>query len=103
MKILNENPVKQKTEIHAEIAKEFKLIGSMKYVNGHKLFEFNYRTLELNEAKIDIQIFVGENGRPVKRMKAYQNKDCYYFQKLNRKNAVKHINKILKKHNEEIG
>ena len=102
MKIVEEIPINEKTEIHAEIAKEFKLIGSMKHTKGHTLFEFNFITLELKEAKIDIQIIVGIDGKPIKKMKAYQSKDCYYFEKLNRKNAIKHINSILSKYNISI-
>ena len=98
MKIVTDIPIKEKTEIHAEAAKEFKLIGSMKHRAGLTLFEFNYRTFELKKVKIDIQIVVGMDGKPIKKMKAYQNKDCYYFEKLNEKNAINHIKKILSKH-----
>jgi len=68
---------------------ERKPIGSVKMKNGHKMFEFNIRTKEMNEA----QYIDGRNG---KRKKLLMKKDCLYEPAVNKKNAARKILKRLK-------
>lgn len=78
-----------------QVRKESKLIGSQRKVPGHVLWELNKKTGELKPAtykKVYVRI------RHLKNFSVHDqveiNPDCYYFQALNRKNAIKHLKRL---------
>ena len=83
-----------KQEIQAKINKEQKYIGSMKHQAGHTLFEINHNTKQIREAVIERKVFIGLDGKPIFQRKVQINKDCYYIEALNAKNALKKYQKI---------
>lgn len=92
-----ETPNKQKPETELSVQmkqqKEFKLIGSQKYHNGHKCWEYNTETKEIKEAeyeRTDIEWNkVGELKHRSKRVIVKEN--CIYVTALNKQNALKKI------------
>lgn len=78
--------------------KEIKLIGRQRKIRGLILWEFNYKTKELHPAKfqpLSIMISGGGAGTETTEVsKVRVNENCIYLQALNRKNAIKQLNKI---------
>ena len=83
-----------KQEIQDKINKESKFIGSILHKAGHTLFEINLKTGAIKEAVITKKVSVGIDMKPVFERKVCVNKDCYYLEALNVRNAKK---KFLKK------
>lgn len=88
-------------EIVASIQKkkEHKLIGQQRIVRGHILFKFNSSTLELsNDIKYKkTDLVINDFSNPLKdafSVKVEVEDGFIYFQALNRKNAIKKLNKI---------
>lgn len=98
-----ENQIKQKAEVvetvNDEKPAELKYVGTLKPKRGHRVYEINISTLEINEATYDEKTdFVLGNGKMKnsKRKKLIMNKDCVYVSALNAKNAIKKINKGIR-------
>lgn len=88
-------------EIVASIQKkkEHKLIGQQRIVRGHILFKYNYETKELSSdikyKKTDLVI--NDFNNPLKdafSVKVEVEQGFMYIQALNRKNAIKKLNKL---------
>lgn len=80
-----------------QVLKQFKLLGSQRKVPGHILWELNTKTGHLAPAtfkNVDVRIRQLKNYTAHDRVEI--KPDCYYFQALNRKNAIKHLRKISK-------
>lgn len=73
----------------AEHEKQNKLISRIRPRRGHKIFEYNIESNEIQEAKIDSTFVVGKPS--VKKIQV--NKNCLYVSALNIKNAVKKLKK----------
>ena len=85
-----------KHEVQSKISKELKYIGSINHRPGHTLFEVNMNTCDIKKAEIQRKVMVGLDGKPVYQSKVMMNKDCYYLEALNVKNAKKKFLKKLK-------
>lgn len=78
-----------------QVIKELKLLGSQRKIPGHILWELNTKTGELKPStfkKVDVRI------RQLKNYTAHDQVEvrpsCFYFQALNRKNAIKYLKKM---------
>src|SRR5690554_6095561 len=98
-----ENQIKQKAEVvetvNDEKPAELKYVGSLKIKRGHRVFEVNISTLEINEATYDEKtdfVLSNDKMKNSKRKKLIINKDCVYVSALNAKNAIKKINKGIR-------
>lgn len=79
--------------------KEIKLIGQQRKVPGLTLWEFNRKTKELNKAQfkkqdILINTLKVSASASTKSNRVIVNEGCFYFQCLNRKNAMKHLKRF---------
>lgn len=85
------------TQSNIEIVKqaevELTLKGSIRNYNNLTLFEYNYETQELSIAKKVSLSIIDTNCKSIFQSKVTQNKNCTYFLSLNRKNAIKKLNK----------
>ena len=84
-----------KQEIQAKINKELKYLGSILHRPGHTLFELNLNTGVIKRAIIERRVSVGMDGKPAYQNKVQVNKECYYLEALNIKNAKKKFLKTL--------
>lgn len=98
-----ENQIKQKVEVvetvNDEKPSELKHVGTLKPKKGHRVFEVNISTLEINEAAYDEKtdfVLGNDKMKKSKRKKLVMNKDCVYVSALNAKNAIKKINKKIR-------
>jgi hypothetical protein len=86
------------TEIKATIPikKKTKLLGSLYPQKGHKCFEINNLTLEINEAKFEsvtINITsISQENYVNKKLLVKEN--CTYITALNKKNAMKKFKNV---------
>lgn len=101
--IINVNPLQEnlnqdKIEIQRKQQQEYKLLGSIRKVKGHILFEFNRETKELNPAKFQVEntIIIKDRNDLIggKKYKVVVNQNCFYIQALNKKNATKKLIKL---------
>ena len=83
-------------EIQAKINKELKYLGSLRHQPGHTLFEINLNTWQIKEATIKRDVYAGFDGKPIYKSKVQIEKDCYYLEALNVKNAKKKFLKMIK-------
>jgi hypothetical protein len=101
------DPVKNKVEATTSVVsekeqeKKRKFIGRIKPNKGHKVFEFNTKTFELRVAEVEESDTISlddslstKNGTSKKSI--ITKDDCVYFSALNRKNALKKIEKSIK-------
>ena len=86
-----------KQEIEDKINKELKYIGSLAHQSGHTLFEIDMNTGSVKEAVIKREVFVDMDGKPVFKSNVNINKECYYLEALNVKNAKKKFLKMINK------
>lgn len=98
-----ENQIKQKVEVvetvNDEKPSELKHVGTLKPKKGHRVFEVNISTLEINEAAYEEKtdfVLSNDKMKNSKRKKLIMNKDCVYVSALNAKNAIKKINKKIR-------
>lgn len=74
--------------------KENKLINRMRPIHGLTLFSFNMQTSEIKKADIEMVVHYLYSGGVYYKRKVQVEKDCYYYQCLNRRNFVKHLKKM---------
>lgn len=74
--------------------KENKLINRLRPIPGLTLFSFNTETLEIKKAEIEMVAHYAFGGGVYYERKVQVEKDCYYYQSLNRRNFVKHLKKM---------
>ena len=78
--------------------KEIKLIDSQRKIRGLILWEFNYKTRELIPAKFQpLSVMISGGSARIETTevsKVMVNENCIYLQALNRKNAIKQLNKV---------
>jgi hypothetical protein len=76
------------------IQSEYTLVGSIKPKKNHRVFEYNFETKEIKEAiYLEANITYSLDGNHIKKRKIVKNKGCIYVSALNKKNALKRINK----------
>ena len=94
-KVKTAQEAKAPVEQVAKKQKEYKLIGKMRKVAGHTLFEFNKKTKEIKPAEIrrECRVDFG-TGEPIYQTKTDIHQDCFYVQALNIKNAEKKLRKL---------
>jgi len=80
-------PVEQK--------QEYKFVGNVRLVRGLKFWEFNIDTEELKEVEVVLKKVLDISKEEHSIKKAVYNSKSYYFQALNRKNAIKKVNKRI--------
>lgn len=97
---------KEETAIvkQAEINKGLKFMGSQRIQKGHTMWQYNLNTGELIAAKMEAEAvmmpersgFMGIRipAGTVIKSKIVSEENCQYFPALNRKNAIKKLNKI---------
>jgi len=97
---------KEETAIvkQAEINKGLKFVGRQRIHKGHTMWQYNLSNGELKEAKMESEVvmmperagFMGMKipAGAVARNKIVSAENCQYFPALNRKNAIKKLNKI---------
>lgn len=97
---------KEETAIvkQAEINKGMKFMGSQRIQKGHTMWQYNLDTGELSVAKMEAEAvmmperdgFMGIRipAGIVTKTKVVTKENCQYFPALNRKNAIKKLNKI---------
>jgi len=76
-----------------------KYLGSVTPKRGHKCFEYNLKTKEISLAvfkQSDAFFPTDENSKADGRHIIVRNEGCAYVTALNKKNALKKIEKILK-------
>lgn len=85
--------------VEKEQKKEIKLVASQRRIPGLVLWSFNQNTKELKKADFVTEDFTIDftKHNPVedllKRSKVRIEENCLYFQALNRKNAIKKLEK----------
>jgi hypothetical protein len=82
---------KAEKQIEAPIPYEKKLLSSMRRKPGLKLFSFNPKTKDIQEVEC-FQTVINLDNTVHRKVKF--NPDFDYVQALNRKNALKHFNKL---------
>ena len=90
MKLDQDKNEKIEIVIQKEVKKELKLIGSQRKISGLTLWQFNENTKELTKARFKESSYVIGGGI---KLSVITEENCIYFQALNRKNALKKINK----------
>lgn len=79
-------------EVVEKEKQEYRYLGSLRRVHGHKLFSFNKRTFEIKEIEPEV-IFTYNSGKgktlPTSKVKVEPG--CYYDQALNKKNFIKRL------------
>lgn len=96
MKELKLSPGK---EIHTkkQEKQEYKIIGSTRIIPGLKLYEFDYNLMQVKRAYIKKSTtFNLGTQKPSEKNSVFHNKNAYYYQCVNLKNALKKANKIIK-------
>ena len=89
------NPItKDQTELHSqkEIEKKKVFLGSATVRPGHRCFEVNTKTNDIVEAEYKYEATYGKATKKTVTTK----EDCVYILALNKKNALKHFNKLYK-------
>lgn len=91
-------PDKDNTEFVKQVQQEYKYIGSIKYIPGSILWQFNTETGELKPAKVIVkeQLVWTSKGNCINKTRSviYEDK-CVYIWALNRKNAEKKILRVI--------
>jgi hypothetical protein len=90
--ILNQNFTKIENQIEAPVPFEKKLLSSLRKKPGLKLFSFCPKTKEI----LEVEYFKNELNLETNKFhqKVKFNPDLHYIQALNKKNALKHFNKL---------
>ena len=96
MKELNADELKAaKIQIEAVQGKDqdqqFKFLQSIRKKKGHKVFELNLDTQEIQEAEFHVEKVVDLNDALRERRKIIIKKNCLYIQALNEKNALRKV------------
>jgi len=90
-------PAPESIEIKEE-AKKTKLLGQMVSQRGLTLFEYNTESKSLEEAKFKTTILEGghfkNKSKNIIHKILEQKQGCIYFQALNRKNALKKLDRL---------
>lgn len=73
---------------------EFHLVGEERRIKGHTLFCFNEVTKEIKVAPMNQECMLGLDGSVIYKNNVTVEKDCVYIQALNKKNAIKKLNKM---------
>lgn len=84
-------------EVKKQVEKQLKFIGQHRPHSGHKCFEINTKTGEINLAEFKeeaISFEDAKNGIISGKKKIVMKEDCIYITALNKKNAIK---KLFKK------
>lgn len=77
-------------ELSEQKKHEFHYVGSRKWVDGLTMFSFNTATHEIKKADIEYCKDIDfATLQPVARPKLVVERDCVYFQALNKKNFIK--------------
>lgn len=88
----------EQDKVHAiseiPIKRELKLLGQLKPHKGHRCYELNLKTGEINIAKFETVDVDFSNTKSI-RKKIHVQKDCIYTGALNVKNAVRHFKKMF--------
>lgn len=92
------NTLKPDTELSVQLKqqKEFKLIGHQGYHNGHKCWEYNTETKEINEAeyeRTDIVWSEADSKLKKRNKRVIVKQNCIYVTALNKTNALKKLQK----------
>lgn len=83
-----------------EVKKQLTLIKSERKISGLRLFEYNTITKEIKEAEFLLKDYLLDFTKPdpakdlLSRLKVKHNPNCKYIQAINKKNALKKLNKI---------
>lgn len=80
---------------------EFHLVGEERRVKGHTLFCFNEVTKKIKVAPMNQECMLGLDGSVIYKNNVTVERDCVYIQALNQKNAIKKLNKMGYKTEEE--
>ena len=85
-------------EIVIPVKKQNELLGTIKPHRGHKCFEINTLTGEINDAEFFEDIVSIFSSSYERRKKINVKENCIYITALNKKNAIKRFNtlKIIK-------
>lgn len=88
-------------EVVIPIKSEMKLLGTLKPQKGHKCFEINTITQDINEAKFyeDIVSMFSSSYERKKKLRIKEN--CIYITALNKTNALKKYREQLKQINDK--
>ena len=88
----------EQIEIKAEAKKNIDkvLIGSIKPHKNHKVFEYNYIEDTLQVAQFDKRIDLNPFETQINKSIS-KKKDCVYVSEMNKKNAIKKLNALIKK------
>lgn len=84
-------------EVVIPIKSEMKLLGTLKPQKGHKCFEINTITQDINEAEFYEDIVSMFSSSYERRKKLKVKDSCVYLTALNKKNALKKYREQLKK------
>ena len=79
----------------AEQQKEYKKIGSMKIKPGQKLWQYNTKTDEITEVKMNAVEIIDIKKQKGTRSKVIIDINCYYTTALNKTNAEKKFLKMM--------
>lgn len=96
-----ESHLKDKMQVEevVPVRSEKKFIGSVVPKRGHKCFEYNLKTGEVLEAEFESKdaFFPVEGEKEINGRKTIVRKEgCAYVTALNKKNAIKKVERILK-------
>jgi hypothetical protein len=99
-----EKPLEKLTpeiEVNQEKREEtnFRLVGSLLVLPGHKLFGVNMDTLEVTIAAIEYPtVKMNKDMTVTAKKKVFYSPNIYYTSALNKENALKHYIRTLKKY-----
>ena len=84
-------PKKEDVEVHQKKKQEYRLVGSIKRIDGHTMFSYNKITGEIKEAILEKYDTVTFYGKPIYPNRIKVEPHCYYDQALNKKNFIKRL------------
>lgn len=91
--VTNPSQMQERVEVVKKAQQEYRLIGQVKSIRGHVLFEYNTKTHTIRRADIRKEIIVNNLGSTSFKTTCEAIKDCIYLQALNIKNAAKKLRK----------
>ena len=95
--IVPELDLASKQELVDEQRKEYTFLGSIRWVPGLILFEYDLTTGELRRPSMKNELILTDSGVLNKNHRVNQTSFCLYIQALNEQNALRKVRQLLKR------
>ena len=96
MKLEQEPIFKDRQQVVAEKAPQYRHDGSERRIRGLVVWEYDLTTGELSKADIDRKVEIGIDKRPIYQTSVVRKRLCLYVQALNQDNAMKKVRRLLR-------